>query len=424
MGWALIVVFLVVCAGLIAQGLSSRGGIYGYPFLAGATFLGFIGPQLPALAGDAHLPAGAFTETALFTVLCAAACGLGWDAGRRGKPGVAWVLDPGATTWAAAGLTGLGAVFYYKLSGLPAEAIEPTLLSGLPVIYLFMAKLLSYGLYLAILCSFCFKSKMAVVIALAGAALLLHRVVILGRRGETAEAVLAIALAAWFVWGIAVPRTLALAGVLLAAVALNSTGDYREVTSGKSGRTWSDLSVANMGANFSDVLRNGGPEMRNAVFRVHDAGRLMAFDFGAFHWNVLVFNFVPAQIVGSAVKQSLLIPMPAQSAGDYDPPTGSTETGMADAFASFWFLGCMKFFLISYVLSRLHAGAVQGRFVSQFLYIASVVPAMLAITHHTQWFVSSWFQLLVLILPVLALARAAGSARPSPWRITAGDVQR
>lgn len=413
MGWALIFVFLVVCAWLIAQGLARPGGIYGYPFLAGTTFLGFIGPQLPALAEDSHLPASAFAQAALFTVLCAAACGVGWAAGRRGQGGAPWVLARRPTISVAAVLTALGSVFYYKLSTLPADATESTLLSGLPVIYLFLAKLLSYGLYLAILCSFRFKSKTAAVIALAGAALLLHRVLLLGRRGETAEAFIAVALAAWFVWGMAVPRGLALAAVLLAAVALNSAGDYRAVTAGKGGRTWSDLSVANLVANFSDVLRNGGPEMRNAVFRVHDAGRLMAFDFGAFHWNVLVFNFVPAQIVGSQMKQSLLVPIPAQSGSDYDPPTGTTETGMADAFASFWFLGCIKFFLISFILGRLYCNAMQGHLVSQVLYIASIVPAMLAITHHTQWFISNWLQILIFLLPGLALARVP-AARSLP----------
>jgi hypothetical protein len=106
-------------------------------------------------------------------------------------------------------------------------------------------------------------------------------------------------MSAWFARGIAVPRAAAVAGVLLAARALNSVGNYRAATSGTDGPDWSKLAEIDIVGDFTTLLRDGGLEMRNAVLRIHDAARLMAFDFGLFHWNVLVFNFVPAQNMGS-----------------------------------------------------------------------------------------------------------------------------
>ena len=410
MEWALIFILLMVCVGLIVSGMRRRGGVYEFPFLAGATFLGFLLPQMPALAEDAHLPAGAFAKAALFTTLCALACGLGWAAGQRPSSGQPWTIDKQRALGLAAVLSVTGAFFYYKMSLLPKEVTEASLYTGLPVAYLFFAKLLSYGLHIALLCSFRWRSKIALVIASLGTALLLHRVLILGRRSEFTELLLVIGLSAWFVRGIIVPRTLALAGVLLAGLALNSTGDYRSATAGKDGHTWSDLSNIDVIGNFSDLLQHGGPEMRNAVLRINDADRQMTFDFGLFHWNILVFNFVPAQLVGSDIKQSLFIATSSQADRDYDPPTGSTETGMADAFASFWYLGCLKFFLIAYALSRLYWNARHGSMVAQIVYMTSVVPAMLAITHHTQWMVSTWVHMTLLLLPGLAMARAPAGA--------------
>ena len=146
--------------------------------------------------------------------------------------------------------------------------------------------------------------------------------------------------------------------------------------------------------------------MRNAVLRINAVDRLMSFDFGVFHWNTLVFNFVPAQLVGSDVKESLFITMPAQYSRDYDPPTGSTETGMADAFASFWYFGFLKFVLIAYMLGRLYRTAMMGYLPAQVIYILSIAPALLAITHHTQWVISTWVHILLCLLPGLAMTRA------------------
>jgi hypothetical protein len=409
MNWLLLATLLAVSIWLTATGFSRPGKIYEYPFLAGTTFLGFVLPQLPAFAGDPFLPEGAFAKTVLFTTLCAAACGAGWAVGNQPMRILAWRLHERRLLWVAALLSVAGAFFYFKLSRLPKEVLSGSMYTGLPVMYLFFGKLVGYAFVTAVLCFMHRPRALALAIALFDAVLMLDRIVVGGRKSEFTEVLLAILIAAWFRRGIAVPGAIGLAGVLAAGLALNSTGDYRSITQGEDPK-FSELSRIDVFANFISLLHNGGPEMRNAILRINATDRSLIFDFGTFHWNVLVFNFVPAQLVGTELKESLVLSIPGSYDRDYAPPTGSTETGMADAFASFWYFGAVKFFLIAYFLGRIYRAGMAGSAAAQLLYILSVVPAMLAITHHTQWILSAWVQMGMFLLPGLALARARGSA--------------
>lgn len=78
MTWLLISLLLAVCLWLVGKGLSRPEDIYELPFLAGATFLGFLLPQLLGLADDPYLPATTFEKMVFFTILCAIAMSVGW----------------------------------------------------------------------------------------------------------------------------------------------------------------------------------------------------------------------------------------------------------------------------------------------------------------------------------------------------------
>jgi hypothetical protein len=80
---------------------------------------------------------------------------------------------------------------------------------------------------------------------------------------------------------------------------------------------------------------------------------------------------------------------------------------MADAFGSFWYLGASKFFIIAYLLSRCYRAAVAGNTVYRLLYMLTLTPAMLTITHHTQWVLSTWVHMAILLLPFLVLAKVS-----------------
>ena len=401
----LIAALAVVCLALIVQGMRTPGKIYEFPFLAGATFLGFVLPQMPALANDPFLPPDAFTKTALFTILCAAMCGIGWSAARRPVQGPYWTFDERRLLGISAFLSLFGAFFFYKISQLPDEMRLSSQMTGLPVAYLFFAALLTYGFAIAVFCFAKQRSWAALVIAAFDSLFYLDAIVFRSRRQVAIEFLLVIALAAWFQRGVAAPRVLALTGIFAGSLALVSTGAYREIAGEETGPSWSKVSTIDVLGNFDELLELGGPEMRNAVLRIHAVDRSMAFDYGMFHWNAFVSNYVPTHLLGREFKESLLIPFEGQVDSEYDPPTGSTETGMADAFASFWYFGALKFFLISYLLGRMYRTALAGSLFFQLLYALSMSSSMLTITHHTQFMFSAWVHMAIFLVPSVAIAR-------------------
>ena len=270
MNWLLIWAFIAVCLVLIVSGLIRRGGVYQYPFLAGATFLGFIAPQLPALADDRFLPAGGLAMTLVMAIFCAICCGAGWIAGSRPiRSLMRWTLDEQRLLWAAAAFSLIGALFFLRISRLPEEVRLATQPSGTIVVYLFFAKMIVYGFVLAVLC-FAFRpSKLAAAIILFDAVLMLDRVVHTAKKGELSEFALALLLAAWFQRGLVAPRIVMVAAVLFASLALNSTGAYREIARSSTGLTWSALTQIDVVRNFETVVQEGGPEVRNAVVYIN-----------------------------------------------------------------------------------------------------------------------------------------------------------
>ena len=405
MGWSLTVLFCIVSLALLAYGLSSRERPLTYPFLAGATFLGFVAPQLPALMADRYLPAGAVDRTVVFTTMCAAACMFGWLAGSKPLQGLRWTFDEKRLLWLAVILSLAGAFFFLKYSRLPDEVRLASMHSGISVIYLFFQKMLTFGLMVAIVCFVRRPSRMAGAIILFDMLLVADRIMITGKRGELTELVLGVLLALWFQRRFTLPRVVLLAGVLVATVALNSAEQYRDISKDTSGMDLSRIKDIDVIANFEALVKEGGPEVRNAVMRIHYISMSGAFDFGIFHWNMLIHDFVPGQLIGRDLKESLYIGIAGQVDRQYAPAPGSTETGMSDAFASFWYLGAIKFFLVAYVLGRLYATGNRGFFLPQLLYIFGVTPGMHAITHYTQLVVAGWLHLAILLLPGLLLAR-------------------
>jgi len=412
MGMPLIWVLTAISAFWVVFGLRRPEGVYQFPFLAGATFLGFIAPQLPALVDDTFLPAGAVTRTALFAILCVSACGLGWQTTLPRTALATWHFDERKLLIASAILSVIGAFFYFKVSHLPAE-MKYSIYTGLPVAYLFFAKLLNYGFAIALLCGARRMSPAALVIIAFDMMFYAERILLLGRRSEAAEFVFLVGLAWWFQKRRAAPRLLTAALVLFGAVAMSSAGDYRAITTEREAFSWSDLLEIDVVANFAEVIAHGGPEVRNAVHRLDTVQDTKSFDFGLFHWNTLVFNYVPAQLVGTAVKESLTFSFEGQIARDYAPPIGSTETGLSDAFTSFAYLGALKFFVIGFCMRRMYDAAESGSTLCQIVYPLMLAPAMLAITHHTQWPLSTLVHLALFILPALLMARIRSPASRS-----------
>ena len=408
---------------LLLWGMLAPARIYQLPFLVGVMAMSFLLPQLPGLMDDRFLPPGAYERMVAFTILCLAAAWLGWSSTKKPVGFLRWTFAERRVLIVSAALSVIGAYFYFKLSRLPGDHVFGVQMSGVTVIYLFVARLMTYGLALGVICLARRTSLLALAIVAFDLVFYLDRIVVTGKRAEAIELVAIFAVAFWFHRGWLAPRMVALAGVLLGTFLMNSMGDYRAITRANSGPIWQEITQIDVSANFQATLKEGGLEVRNAILRIDHAASSLEFDYGKFHWNRLVFNYVPSQLVGETIKHSLMLRVPPM-ARDYNAMVGTTETGMADAFQSFWYFGALKFFLISYLLARLWASAGEGQAAGQLLYMLSVVPAMHVVSHQTDWVIMAWVHMVLFLVPSLALAvipkrnvRHIEPAPPFPGRL-------
>ncbi len=405
----LLIIFAAVCAGLLAWGMREKGRIYEFPFLAGATFTGFVLPQLIGLRSDTVLPEYALEKTIFMSILCAGMCYLGYIARPRPVQMLNWKFHHNKLMGASAALTLIGAYFFFEISRLPEYLTEAAQWSGLPVAYYFFAQVLAYGLALAVVTYAATGSRWALWVALSGSLFYVDRIFLAGRRGETLEVAFILLLSFWFGRKLSLPRPLMLLAVCFGTLLLHSTGDYREVAMDDDVFKWKRLKDISFVDNLKLQMTEGGVELENAVFQIAATDETKNFDFGLFNWNTLVSNYVPAQLLGEKFKQSLMAPLQEDdiyALFGHVPIAGSTMTGMVDAFGSFWYFGCLKFFLIGLVLRKVYAAAAQGHFIARVCYMLIITSALHSITHHTQWFVSPWVHIALFLGPALFFARA------------------
>lgn len=406
MNWTLTGLAVGLCLWLLIAPAAQSGKLYEFPFLAAAITFAFVLPQLPGLAVDPFMPAGLYAKTISFLILCLAMCRLGWMPNRQPvMRAFQWQFNERRLLLVSAIMSLIGAYFYYKLSLIPIELAVATQFTGYNVVLVFFSKYLQYGFAVALLCFFNRPSIPAFTIVAVDTMFFLEHILRTGKRGATAELFLLIALALWFKWRRAVPHGLVLAAVLGGTLALTSTADYRQMNVKNDGPTLSKITEISVWENFQQILTSGGAEMRNAMYRIHMVDRNQSFDYGAYHWDTLAWNYIPAQIVGQELKFSFMIGIEDQFDRAYNKPTGTTETGLSDAYASFWYFGAFKFFIIAYLLSRLYGAAMAGHTAPQLFYMQLAVPAMHAISHHTQGVLSTWVHVLVFFVPALLFAR-------------------
>lgn len=398
-------IFVGLVGWLLAGGLLFKANrMYQFPFLAGVMTFGFLLPQIPALMHDPFLPSGAYARTMLMGILSLSMLAVGWRMTRRpiGVLGVSF--SERRLMWAAVLLSAFGAVFYFLLSRLPGDVSIGMQMTGMPVVYLFFAQLMPYGLAIALLCFARRPSWLALAIIIFDLVFYLDRILVTGKRAEAIQLLLMILLPFWFYHRLVVPRVLMALGILAGTFLMTSMSDYRQITRAASGFVLDDIMQIDYAANFNETLARGGLEMRNAVQRIDEIDRRLEFDYGKFHWNRVIFTFVPAQLVGSKLKEALQFDTPKPSR-DYNPLTGTTETGLVDAFASFWYFGAFKFLLLAWIMRRLWETAMAGEMLGQLIYMLSIVPAMHAISHQTDWVIPVWIHMAILLIPVLWICR-------------------
>lgn len=404
---ALLVAFGVSAGLLMLSSLGREGGIYEFPFLAGATLLGWALPQLVGLASADTLPPGALDRTLVMSTLCALAAMAGYYWHAEPLKSFRWEYDPQRLLIGGSLLVGAGVAFHLMLAQLPRELTAVSNWTGLPTIYFFFARMLFYGLVVMLFLAVRHRHVLAVLGVLA-AANFYWVLIVFGRRRDTLEFFLAILLTLWFVRGFAVRRSLMIAAVVAYALLFHSIEQYRRVVRSGGGFSLDRIEAVDFRRNMGEVVSRGATEFRFAAITIAAVDRVGDFDYGLQHWNELVFQFVPAQLVGRETKERLMF-MPNRDVAyeeyGYIPPLGASFTGIADAFRSFWFLGCLKFFFIAYLMRRLYEGARAGNLFAHLMYTILLVNALHTFTHTTGWILTAWLQMAIFTFPLFYFAR-------------------
>lgn len=402
---ALLVIFAMTCGLLFLSGLWQRGGIYQFPFAASCVMLGFFLPQFIGLADLRSLPEHAVDKTLVMATLVAFMCWLGTAAAGQPARTLEWDLDERRLVWMGIILTLGGVYFYHGLSRLPAEMTQSSQWTGLPVAYLFFARMMTYGFAISLLMWFRTRSRISLVGVLIGLALYLDAIIIGGRRANASELFFFIFLTLWFAKGWALPRPLMVAMMVAGMLFVNSVGSYRGVAA--DGLELSELANIDFVGTVRELTEEGGAELMNAVYVIAAVDKTMRFDYGAFQWNTLVFSYVPAQLVGADLKSALMFPEYAIGYDEFfhTAAVGSTFTGLSDSFRSFWYFGAALFFGIAFVMGKLYRSAQRGSLMCQLMYMLLLTPALHSLTHHSAWFVSAWPHMLLFLFPALLFAR-------------------
>lgn len=402
----LLFVLTVLCVYLLVWGFRKRERLIQYPFLAGTVFAGWVLPQAIGLSNDQNLPSGALDKTLFMTFLCIMAIYFGHAMNKVPLQSWNWQFSRKRLLIAATALSVIGAYFFYKYSLLAEEArqLYGGAWTGIITVYVFFSTMLTFGLVLALLCQLQHPSRWALMIVLFDLVFYLDRIVMRGRRQAAVELAVILGLAFWFHRRKLPPRWAVAVLLIVGALWVNSVGQYRYTMMDQEGLGFRGVLAIDFVDNFKSIFSQGGQELKNAVYNIEATERQATFDFGLSHWNGFVDAYVPGQFFGKDVKNALMFDLGDAAYNEFSyiaNEGGTTNTGMSDAFASFWFFGAFKFFVIAFIMAKLYRAANRGHFVAQMLVMLVFVGALESITHGTDRFFMAWPKIAAFLLPAL-----------------------
>ena len=401
-------------------GISVRKRILQPPFLMMLVIVGWFLPQAFGLLGHDSIPRGAYEKTLFYAALCYVMFVYGYLSNRKSATLFNFEINEGRVLSCASMYILIGSLFYIlSLSALTSfDGTATGQLSGVGTIYIFFSKLLFLGLSIQLLLFLDRPSIIRFLPILIGLCMYFHRILILGRRAALLELGVMVLFSLYFRRGWLPTRKMMVIVFVLVSILIANISQYRSFAQGH-GST-ATISEIDFAENFLSIW--GGQaafyEVENAMMNVAAVDETMDLDYGASHWNWLVFRYFPAQIFGMNSKIGLMIGtvnLEAFSQGalrdSFDvfgfesPSIGLTSTGLSDSFKSFWYFGSAIFFAIGVILSRWYRAAEKGCFASQVITIMIIVPALHTVTHTSSWLLVFLPQLFIFLTPVLLFGK-------------------
>jgi hypothetical protein len=307
-----------------------------------------------------------------------------------------------------------------------SEALQQSQWSGPLTIIAFFLNLSATSLYLSLLLALRERSTLAFI--LAGANILLTgAIAFVGiRRGVLIDFGIAAIAALWFGARRRVPFAVLAAGVIGMALVTYAIGPLRSAASEIAQRTGNSAGLLNpevwkqvdFAGEIEDAARQA-PDFSNAVHLIDYANRRGEFTYGRLSWDALVFQWVPAQLLGADFKNGLMFRQGVdweQIEANYGYGTigGTTSTGFGFAYKEFGPFGFLYFLLIGILMGRLWPRADAGDVWAQALYVSFAGLALHSVTHHAMWLIVK-IPLFLLAVFVLKKATALVARQKRPF---------
>lgn len=394
----LILVIISISMAEISKGISRQENALKYPFLVVLVWLLWVLPQAIGIYQNQEVSEPLIFRTFAMTLLCMICCIWGFHAGRSRSIVFVKSISYSKLKWYAIGSIIFGAIFHILLRNMGDDLAASTW-SGKTVAYLFLSQPLFYGGILALSLYLRKKDVVLLIIGMAALGLVLLVTMVGGRRGGMVQFVFATICVLYFVRGFLLPRVFIMVSIPIAAIFVNGIGIYRsavfEGTTTAENFSLSE-SFRRVGTGLDAVAERYDElifpkdyyEVLNATMFMENADSSEIMDFGTDLWDHLVHQFFPGQIFGYELKNSLQFQWYALSTANsnHQVASGSTMTGLFDAYLSFRWFGGIKFFLIGFLMRVFWNSAVNGDLLAQIAYGCLVRASLEGVTHSTSQF--------------------------------------
>lgn len=395
-----------ITAGLLGWGLSRRERIYQYPFIAGSVFASFIIPQSIALLNRPNVATQHSLERVfLMSCLCAAMCWFGYQmpADRSWLKRLNISVNPTKLLQGGLFLVGLSLMFSFLIGSSRGQ------LTGSITIFKFFRSLAFPGLAICLLSALEKSSFIRNIFVLIASIVPIQIMILDGKREATAIFFLTIGLCLYYCYKKLPSRWIVICLIFVSLLVIPLIGEYRTLVRNDN---WNQISELRPVENFRDYVDKGETlELRNAAMIIDATIRTSRYGYGRGYWDEFVFRSIPGQVIGKKLKRSLMINKRVNNAYlsylyNYRMSTGTTWTGMGDAFAEFDYFGCLVFFLIAYFFKILWTSAIfSNSLFSQIMYVELITSGMTAITHGTVRFTGDLLLASIFIGVVFLYAR-------------------
>jgi hypothetical protein len=397
----LMLILSAICVWQILYSLKLKDGVLQYPFFLSWVFLIWILPQAYEVSKHYEVPEEAVTRTFLMSIICLS-CGIVgfYSVSNRSFTPIKLIDYHKLKTFAIVSIL-FGAVFHMLLRTVSDDELASSQWSGRTVAFLFLSQPMFYGGVLAISLYLRRKDHTLLLFGIIALLVVLTQILIGGRRGPLVQFALATACILYFVKGYLVPKTICLVLIPLGSIFVNGIAIYRStVYEGQAYGTFLNATevIPRMGKGLNAVFEKCDTllipqdhfEVLNATMLMQHIAQTDVLDFGSDIWDHLVHTFFPGQLFGRELKASLQFNwIKKVSSGRHRVSSGSTITGLVDAYQSFRWLGGIKFFVIGAIMGYLWNGAIRGDLLAQLAYGCMLRAGLEAVTHSTPLFFMS-----------------------------------